>query len=92
MANPIDDLLPNDRDHARLIAAHVIELMRTERPVVQEWLSQEEAALYLGMSERLLEGRRHTETGPAYSKHGPRVVRYHRDSLDAWMASGHVPR
>ena len=90
MPNPVDALLPHEQDHARAIAAHVLELMRTERPVVAEWLDQDDAAIFLGVSDRFLEGRRYTKTGPAYVKHRERCVRYHVDDLRSFMASGRV--
>lgn len=43
----------------------------------------DEAARYLKISVRALEHFRSNGEGPAYRKHGGRVV-YHRDDLDLW--------
>jgi hypothetical protein len=44
-----------------------------------------EAAIYLRISLRALENFRETGEGPAYRKHGGRIV-YHREDLDRWSA------
>ena len=44
------------------------------------------AAQYLGLSTSTLEKWRVTGTGPAYRKHGRRVV-YRKRELDAWSDS-----
>ena len=49
------------------------------------YLSIDEAALYLRITERALEHYRGDGGGPAYRKHGGSIV-YHRDELDLWSA------
>jgi hypothetical protein len=47
------------------------------------FLSTEQAAFYLGLSARKLQGMRRDGSGPTYRRHS-RYVRYHIDDLDAW--------
>ena len=47
------------------------------------YLSANEAANYLRISRRVLQSYRISGDGPAYRKHGARVV-YHREDLDHW--------
>jgi hypothetical protein len=47
------------------------------------FLSTEQAAFYLGLSARKLQGMRAAGTGPRFRRHS-RYVRYHIDDLDAW--------
>jgi helix-turn-helix protein len=47
------------------------------------YLSVEETAIYLRVSDRALENFRTAGGGPPYRKHGGRVV-YHHEDLDAW--------
>ena len=47
------------------------------------FLSTEQAAFYLGLSARKLQGMRGTGAGPAFRRHS-RYVRYHIDDLDEW--------
>jgi hypothetical protein len=47
------------------------------------FLSTEQAAFYLGLSPRKLQGMRRDGTGPRFRRHA-RYVRYHIDDLDAW--------
>lgn len=49
------------------------------------YLSAVEAAIYLRISERALENYRMTGEGPAYRKHGGKIV-YHIDDLNRWSA------
>lgn len=49
------------------------------------YLSAEEAAAYLRISVRALEHFRSDGGGPAYRKHGGRIV-YHIDDLKRWSA------
>lgn len=55
------------------------------------WLDTRKAADYLGVSTQFLEGARHYENGrgPAYHRVG-RLIRYHRDDLDKWLAEGRI--
>ncbi len=57
------------------------------RPSIESpFLYAEEAASYLRLSDRTLEFYRTHGGGPAYRKHGHRVV-YHRAELDSWSAA-----
>ena len=47
------------------------------------FLDQDAAAEYLQLSPKTLQRYRHTGQGPAYRKHGERVV-YAISDLDAW--------
>ncbi|CUS43540.1 hypothetical protein MGWOODY_Smn3474 [hydrothermal vent metagenome] len=47
------------------------------------FLTPEQAAYYLGLSVRTLQGYRSDGSGPRYRRHS-RHVRYHIDDLDAW--------
>lgn len=54
-------------------------------PVDSPFFSADEAAIYLRISLRALENFRATGEGPAYRKHGGRIV-YHIHDLDRWSA------
>lgn len=54
-----------------------------ERREESPFLHPDEAAKYLRITRRALENFRVTGKGPAYRKHGGRVV-YHIDELDEW--------
>jgi predicted DNA-binding transcriptional regulator AlpA len=47
-----------------------------------------DAARYLGLSGSTLEKMRICGNGPVYRKAGPKIVVYHTEDLDAWLASG----
>lgn len=47
------------------------------------FLSTEQAAFYLGLSARKLQGMRSAGTGPFFRRHS-RYVRYHIDDLELW--------
>ena len=49
------------------------------------YLNGEEAAIYLRVSIRALEHFRQDGGGPAYRKHGGKIV-YHINDLDRWSA------
>lgn len=51
------------------------------------WLTPEQAGIYLGLSAQTLNQRRHTGTGPHYSKIG-RLIRYRKGELDGWLTGG----
>jgi excisionase family DNA binding protein len=59
-----------------------------ERPV-SPWLSPEEAADYLGIALGTLRNWTSARYVP-FAKRG-RLVRYHRDALDRWLARGSCP-
>ena len=56
-------------------------------PDEKHFLSQKEAAAYLGLHQNTLNKLRKTPDGPPYSRIGARLLRYKRSDLDAWMAS-----
>ncbi len=86
----LEELLPHDIAHARLIASCVIDLIRKEQPIVPQWLNQKQAAIFLCTSGKALEIRRREGNGPRYSKVSERFVRYHVDDLHTWMKSHQV--
>jgi hypothetical protein len=47
------------------------------------FLSTEQAAFYLGLSPRKLQGMRGAGEGPRFRRHS-RFIRYHIDDLDNW--------
>jgi hypothetical protein len=56
------------------------------------FLSNAQAAFYIGLHWRTLENMRGRGEGPRFRKHG-RYVRYHIDDLDDWSRSnGQKPR
>ena len=61
----------------------------TTAGIPPRYLRTQEAARFLGLSERTLEKHRTYGTGPAYRKLGGRVV-YAVDDLEAWAARGAV--
>lgn len=52
----------------------------------KECLGTVDVAALLGISPRTLEAWRLRKVGPKYSRLGPRLVRYRRSDLDAWVA------
>lgn len=50
-----------------------------------EFLTTEEAARYLGISNSTLTHYRMIGISPPYVKIGPRFVRYNRSDLDQWL-------
>jgi hypothetical protein len=50
---------------------------------VSPFLTTEQAAYYLGLSPRTLQGMRYSGEGPRFRRH-TRCVRYHIDDLNAW--------
>jgi predicted DNA-binding transcriptional regulator AlpA len=60
-----------------------ILLMSADSPL----LSNNEAAAYLGLSNRTLPGLRRRGGGPPYIKLGGRRVGYLKHDLDAWLES-----
>jgi hypothetical protein len=69
------------------VASIVTEHIRANPPIATPWLDPEDAAAYLRLTVRGLEDMRGKGTGPRFHKVGSRVVRYHRDDLDAWLLS-----
>ena len=64
-------------------------MAETAASIPQSYLRTQEAARFLGLSERTLEKHRTYGTGPTYRKLGGRVV-YAVDELEAWAARGVV--
>ena len=56
----------------------------------KEYLSEPEAALYLGISLSSLKRKRLNGEGPAYLRLSERMVRYFQEDLDAYIASCRV--
>ncbi len=54
--------------------------------ITSPYLTAEEAAKYLRLTERALAHFRGDGGGPVYRKHGARVV-YHIEDLDCWSAT-----
>jgi hypothetical protein len=72
---------------AEIVAAKVADQLRENPPVVSPWLPPEEAARYLNLSLKGLEGLRAKGKGPRYHKVNYRIVRYHVRDLDAWLTA-----
>ena len=51
------------------------------------YMTQSEAADYLGVSQRTLEKWRHDGKGPGYVKVSRKMIRYVRETLDRFMDS-----
>ena len=49
------------------------------------FLSESEAAEYLGISKKTLQRWRFDHKGPAYAKLNGKLIRYHQADLDEWM-------
>ncbi len=60
------------------------ELVRTASP----WLDTDDAAAYLGSTSGTLKNWRAAGRGPRYRILQDRLVRYHRDDLDAFVLDG----
>ena len=75
------------KDTARLAAEQAVEqaLIKRQTCVDPEYLTTPQAAQYLNLSTQHLEIMRHQGEGPRFLKL-PRLVRYRRADLDAWMA------
>ena len=50
------------------------------------FLTESEAADYLGISKKTLQRWRFDHKGPAYAKLNGKLIRYHQADLDEWMA------
>lgn len=85
-------LEPIYEEHARLVAARVIELLRERDTITPEYVSPNQAAVFLGVSFRTLEGWRATDgEGPPFIQMG-RLCRYKVVDLHAWMEARRVER
>ena len=84
MRSEIDDSWSQIADH---VAGRVADYIRTNPPVATPWFAPDDAAAYLRLTVRGLEDMRGKGTGPRFHKVNARVVRYHRDDLDAWLLS-----
>lgn len=56
-------------------------------PALEDYLSRDGAATYLGVSRSYLAGLACRGGGPAFIKLGSRLVKYRRSDLDAWAAA-----
>ncbi|MBI2407500.1 MAG: helix-turn-helix domain-containing protein [Gemmatimonadetes bacterium] len=56
------------------------------------WLTAQEAAHHLGLRVQTLANWRKAGVGPRSYRPAPRVVRYRRDELDAWVAEAAARR
>ncbi len=63
--------------------------MSTAQLSAKEWLSNVEAAHFLGVREQTLAAWRMRGKGPRFSRCG-RLIRYRRVDLDAYLGSGLV--
>ena len=50
------------------------------------FLTESDAADYLGISKKTLQRWRFDHKGPAYAKLNGKLIRYHQADLDEWMA------
>lgn len=82
-------LEPVYEEHARLVAARVVELLRDRDTIAPEYVGPREAAVFLSVSFRTLEGWRADDEGPAFVRMG-RLTRYKVSDLHAWMAARRV--
>ena len=58
---------------------------RDERDYLEELLTEQEAAAFLGISVRFLQNRRTRGGGPPYVEISRRCVRYRRRDLIPWL-------
>jgi hypothetical protein len=63
---------------------------RLPLPIAPKWLTPEQAAQHCGLTKKALEHHRLAGTGPRRGGPSPRVIRYDRTELDAWMERGVV--
>ncbi len=56
-------------------------------PQRDRWLTNPQAAEYLGTTTKALDSRRNRGSGPAWERRGARV-RYRLSALDSWLAEG----
>ena len=54
-------------------------------PFTSIFLTEYEAAKYLGISKKTLQRWRFDHKGPAYAKLNNKLIRYHLPELDEWM-------
>lgn len=62
-----------------------------DRTVERTWLTPKEAAAYLRMSERTLEGWRRAGRGPQFARPGGKLVRYRFSDLERWLREERGP-
>lgn len=63
-----------------------MDRQQPEAPISSPWLTAKQAATYLNISVGTLRNWTSARFVP-FSRRG-RVVRYHRDKLDAWLSQG----
>lgn len=78
---------------AALVQAIAAQVADELRPVLasspRQWLTPEEAADYLKVTEQKLADLRYLKEGPRFRKVG-RLIRYTHADLDAWLDAGTV--
>lgn len=57
---------------------------------MQDWMTSQETAAYLGISQWTLYHWVNTRRVPFYKPPGSSLLRFSRKRLDAWLASGEV--
>ena len=83
-------LNPEHEDQAELVAARVEALLRRRQAtVVPEYVTPDEASIFINMPLKTLAFWREKGDGPPFSRVG-RHVRYHIDDLRAWMRERRV--
>ena len=70
---------------ARQVTTQIVADIRSDPPVIQQWVNSATAARHLGMSEKTLEAYRSSGRGPSFVRPNGRIVRYRISELDAWM-------
>lgn len=83
--NALAELLAERVRPTRELIAEAVRQIVESGIMQKEWLDTAEAATYLGMSKVALEQMRKKNDGPKFYKPLPRVVRYKRSDLDAWV-------
>lgn len=69
----------------RRVRANEAKVDRDERDYLEEAITEQEAAAFLGLSVRFLQNRRTRGGGPLYSPISRRCVRYRRRDLIVWL-------
>jgi hypothetical protein len=62
-----------------------MDAVAQKRETPSPWLDTDAAAGYLGASPGTMKNWRHYGEGPAYHVVNKKLVRYHRDELDAYV-------
>lgn len=87
---PAPHLAVVDAALVRAIAAQVADELRPAlAQAPRQWLTPEEAATYLKVTEQKLADLRYLKEGPRFRKVG-RLIRYSHADLDSWLDAGTV--